>query len=99
MIEVIHAGAAEGTIGGREASRLDDVRLHPQARAKAKYSAGVLRDVRLIKRDPHGSRVCVLTAIVCNYGEASLPSQRGQQQIFDSRYDFGFVPGLWWDRC
>jgi hypothetical protein len=51
------------------------VHLNPQARAKAQDRAGVLRDIRLIKRDPHGSRVRVLMAkFAIGYsGEASLP--------------------------
>src|SRR6266705_6075314 len=67
LIQVIHAGAAEGAIGDWEASRLDNVRVHPQARAKAQDRAGVLRDVRLIERDPHGTRVSCPDGEVCNW--------------------------------
>jgi hypothetical protein len=54
------------------------VRLDPQARAKAQDRASVLRDIRLIKRDPHGSRVRVLMAkFAIGYcDEASLPVKR-----------------------
>jgi hypothetical protein len=54
LVEVVHPRAAERTIGDRETGRLDDMRLDPQAGAKAENRAGILWDVRLVKGDPHG---------------------------------------------
>ena len=54
LVEVVHTGPAEGAIGNRESCGFYDVRLHAQTGAKAKNCAGILGDVRLVKRDPHG---------------------------------------------
>ena len=54
LVEVIHPGAAEGAVGDREAGRLDDVRLDPEAGAEPENRAGILRNVGLEKGDPHG---------------------------------------------
>jgi hypothetical protein len=53
LVEIVHAGPAEGTIGDREAGRLDDVRFNSQAGAKPENRAGILGNVRLVKGDPH----------------------------------------------
>ena len=54
LVEVVHAGAAEGAVGGRKAGRLDNVRLDAEAGAEPQNRAGVLGDVGLVERDPHG---------------------------------------------
>ena len=54
LVEIVHAGPAEGAVGDREAGRLDDVRFDPQAGAKPQNRAGILGNVRLVKGDPHG---------------------------------------------
>src|SRR5262249_1591583 len=48
-LKVIHAGAAEGAVGGRKPRRLDDGRLDPETSAQPQYRAGILRKVRLVK--------------------------------------------------
>src|SRR5438309_1595384 len=53
-IEVIHACATERAIGGRETGRLDDLRLDAETCGQAKNGPGVLGNVGLEKRDPHG---------------------------------------------
>src|SRR5580700_7661556 len=53
-IEIVHAGTAEGAVGGRESGRLDDVGLDSEARAQPQYGSRVLRDIGLIKGDAHG---------------------------------------------
>ena len=54
LVEIVHAGPAEGAIGDREAGRLNDVRFDTQAGTKPENRAGILGDVRLVKGDPHG---------------------------------------------
>ena len=49
LIEIIHAGTAEGAVGGRKAGGLDDVRLDPEACGQPKNRAGVLRNIGLDK--------------------------------------------------
>ena len=56
-VEIVHAGAAEGAVGHREAGRLDDMRFDPQAGAEPQNRAGVLGDVRLVEGDPHGGKM------------------------------------------
>jgi hypothetical protein len=56
-VEVIHAGAAEITIGYRKARRLDDVRLHVQAGAEPENRSGVLRNVRLEQGYAHALKM------------------------------------------
>jgi hypothetical protein len=51
LIEVIHSGAAEGAVGGREASGLDDMGLDPEARAEPQNRPCILRDVRFEESD------------------------------------------------
>jgi hypothetical protein len=53
MVEIVHAGTAEGPIGYGEPGWLDDMRLDAEAGAKPQNRPGVLRNVRLIKGDPH----------------------------------------------
>src|SRR5581483_1333910 len=53
LIEVIHAGAPEGTVRDRKACRLDDMRLDAEASGEAQDRAGILRNIGLVKRDPH----------------------------------------------
>ena len=53
-VEVIHPGAAERAVRGREACRLDDVRLEAEARGETKNRPRVLGNVGLEKRDLHG---------------------------------------------
>src|SRR5260221_7952067 len=54
LTEVIHAGAAERTVAGRKACRLDDVRLDAQAGGETKNRARVLGNVGLIERNTYG---------------------------------------------
>src|ERR1043165_2408917 len=53
VIQVIHAGAAEGTVGDRKAGRLDDVRSDAKAGAKPQNRSRILSDIRLVKREMH----------------------------------------------
>jgi len=52
-VEVIHAGAAEGAVGGRKPGRLDDVRFNTQAAAQPQNGPGILGDVGLVKSKAH----------------------------------------------
>ena len=54
LIEIVHAGAAEGAVGGREARRLDDVRFDAEAGGKPQDGPGVLGDIGLKQRNPQG---------------------------------------------
>ncbi len=56
-VEIVHAGAAEGAVGHREAGRLDDMRLQRQAGAEPQNRPGILGNIRLVKGDPHGGRM------------------------------------------
>src|SRR5262245_9192138 len=71
LIQVIHAGPSEGAVGGRKSGRLDDVRLDPQTRRQAQDRARVLRNVRLIERDPHG----YLSPVSSGHNWRRLPSR------------------------
>ena len=53
LVEVVHAGAAEGAVGDRETRWLDDVRFDTETGGKPQDSPGVLGDVGLEQRDPH----------------------------------------------
>ena len=54
LIEIVHPGAAERAVGDGKTGRLDDVRLQAEAGAQAQNRPGVLGDVGLEQRDPHG---------------------------------------------
>jgi hypothetical protein len=54
-IEIVHAGAAEGAVRGREAGWLDDMGLDAEAGAQAQNRSGVLRNIGLIEGDAHGT--------------------------------------------
>jgi hypothetical protein len=53
-IEVVHPGAAEGAVGGRESRRLDDMGLDAETGAQAQNRSGVLRNIGLVESDAHG---------------------------------------------
>jgi hypothetical protein len=53
-VDVVHAGAAESTIGHGKSARLYNVRLDAQAGAQPENRPGVLGDIRFVKRDSHG---------------------------------------------
>ena len=57
LVEIVHAGAAEGAVGDRKAGRLDQVRLDPEAGGEPQDRAGILRDVGLVEGDAHGAGV------------------------------------------
>ena len=54
IVDVVHAGAAEGAIGYGKSARLYNVCLDAQAGAQPENRPGVLGDIRFVKRDPHG---------------------------------------------
>lgn len=54
-IEIVHAGAAEGPVGGRKAGRLDDMGVEPKAGREPQNGPGVLWNIRLEQGDTHGS--------------------------------------------
>src|SRR5437016_6330360 len=54
LIEVIHAGTAEGPVAGGKAGRFDDVRLDAEAGSETKDRARILGNIGLIKRDAQG---------------------------------------------
>src|SRR6185503_14216193 len=53
LIQIIHAGALQMAVVPDEAERLDEIGGDPQAGAEAQNRAGVLRNIGLIKREPH----------------------------------------------
>ena len=57
LVEIVHTGPAERTIGDGKTGRFNDVRFNPQAGTKPENRAGILGDVRLVKGNPHGCRV------------------------------------------
>ena len=46
-VEVVHPGAAEGAVAGREAGRLDDVHIEAEAGGEPEDRSSVLSDIRL----------------------------------------------------
>ena len=69
LVEIIHAGAAEGPVGDRKARRFDDMGGHIQAGAQPQNRPGVLGDVGLEKRDlaisAGGPDECMNKTTVC----------------------------------
>jgi hypothetical protein len=63
-VEIVHAGTSEGPVGGWKARRLDDVGFDAEAGRKTQNRPGVLRDVGLVKGDPHGRRFALPPARV-----------------------------------
>ena len=53
-IEIVHSGAAEGAIAGREPRRFDQVGFDGQAGRQSEDGAGILRDIGLEKGYRHG---------------------------------------------
>jgi len=53
-IEIVHPGAAEGAVGGREAGRLDDRGVDPETGAGAHHRSCVLGNIRLVEREQDG---------------------------------------------
>src|SRR5438874_1509080 len=54
LLEIIHAGAAEGAIRHRKSRRFDDVRFDSEAGAQPQNGRGVRGNVGLKQRDPRG---------------------------------------------
>jgi hypothetical protein len=59
VVEIIHAGAAEGAVAGGKTRGLDDVRLDAEAGGEPQNRSGVLGDIGLIKRKAHGAEIGV----------------------------------------
>jgi len=57
LVEVVHPGTAERPVGHRKPGRLDDMRRHPQAGGEPENRPGILGNVRLVERDPHGRKI------------------------------------------
>src|SRR5262249_53580390 len=57
LVEVVHAGTAEGTVADRKSGRLDEMDLNPEAGGKAENRAGILGDIGLEQGDSHNSRL------------------------------------------
>ncbi len=53
LVEIVHAGAAERAIGGREPGRLDQIDRQAETGGQPHDRAGVLRDVGLEKGNAH----------------------------------------------
>src|SRR5882672_11253064 len=75
LVEVVHAGTAEGTVADRKSGRLDEMDLNPEAGGKAERRAGILGDIGLEQGDSHSSgRVCHrATAARCPERNRSSP--------------------------
>jgi hypothetical protein len=54
MIQVVHPGASQAAVVEGESARLDHVDRQPETGGEAQDRAGILRDVGLIERKPHG---------------------------------------------
>jgi hypothetical protein len=55
MAEVVHAGAAQVTVGDVEGRRFDDLDRDAEAGRKPQHGAGVLRDIGLVDgKSEHG---------------------------------------------
>jgi hypothetical protein len=54
LLQVVHARPPEPPVVEDESARLDEVDRHPEAGREAQDRAGILRDVGLIERKPHG---------------------------------------------
>ena len=65
LIQIVHAGAPEGPVRDRKTGRFDDMRGHAETGAQAQNRSGILRDIRLVKRDVHPLRLVSLT---CPFG-------------------------------
>jgi hypothetical protein len=57
LVEVIHAGPAEMSVGHRKTGGFDDMGGHIKARTETKNRPGVLGDVGLEKRNLHSVTV------------------------------------------
>src|SRR3954469_8583355 len=53
LIKIVHSGTAERTIGRRKTCGFDDMRVDPHTCGEPKDRSGVLRNIRLEKRNPH----------------------------------------------
>jgi hypothetical protein len=53
--QIVHSGALEPRIAHHEAAGLDDIGGDPEARGHSQHSAGVLRNIGLVKSQAHGS--------------------------------------------
>ncbi len=51
LIEIVHAGPPKGAVGGREARRLDDVRLDAEAGSETENGPRVLGNIGLEQRN------------------------------------------------
>ena len=49
LVEIVHTGPAERTVGDGKTRRFNDVRFNPQAGTKPENRAGILGDVRLVR--------------------------------------------------
>ena len=55
LIQIVHSGAAEGTVGDRKAGRLDDMRGNSETGAEPQNRPGILRNVGLVEGKLHGA--------------------------------------------
>ena len=53
LVEIVHSRPTEMAIGDRKSGGLDDVGFEIETGAQTQNGPGVLRDIRLKKRDPH----------------------------------------------
>ena len=74
-IEVVHAGAAEGTVAHRKARRFDNMGFNVEARAKAQNGSRVLWNIGLVKGDPH--RINMVARLRLNPLRNSAARERG----------------------
>ncbi len=54
MLEIIHAGAPQAAVVEDESAGLDHIDGQAETGRQAQDRTGILRDVRLIEREPHG---------------------------------------------
>jgi hypothetical protein len=64
LVEIVHAGPAEGAVGHWEAGRFDDVRLDAEAGSETKDRARILGNIGLIKRDAQGQDCRHATTVI-----------------------------------
>jgi hypothetical protein len=72
LIEIVHSRAAEGAVGDRKAGWLDNMRLGAQAGGKTENRTGILRDVRLVKRDSHARDMVGNQGLKIDHSRAGL---------------------------
>jgi hypothetical protein len=76
LIEVVHAGAPKGAVADRKPGRLDQVGLEPETGGEPQDRAGILGDIGLEQRDPHGACFGACRGAAAAPGSSSIGTSR-----------------------